>query len=512
MMQVSVLCNNAALGNGLLEKDNAVGDPLETALLQFAKSKGYAKAALNENYPRIREIPFDASTKMMGTLHKWENGKYLACFKGALEVIFEESDFEVTENLAKKSVASDFWDKHNNQLAAKGERTLAFAYSILDTPEDDFFCNLNFIGCIGFLDPPRSDIKSAIQTCSQAGIRTIMVTGDHPETAKNIAQQVGLVKGKEAVVLRGDTLKAISEMKSHEISNLLDTHVFARVSPEQKLDLVSLFQKQNKIVAMTGDGVNDAPALKKSDIGMAMGQRGTEAAKEAADLILEDDSFNSIVEAVRQGRGIFNNIRHFVVYLLSCNLSEIFVIILATLMPWGTPLLPLQILFLNMITDVFPALALGMGKTPKKVMIHPPKKTNEPIITNKHWKSIVVHALAMTIPVLGMNYLASQVWRLDDTLANNLTFYTLILVQLWQVFNLPERSVSFFNNEVTSNKHVWGAILLCILIPFILYHFENAREILNLRSLGMENFLWILGFSIVPTLFIQALKKSKVLY
>ncbi len=510
LMLVSVLCNDATLGQGKDEMEGAVGDPLETALLHFAKSKGFAKEEFNEKYPRIKEIPFDAKSKMMGTMHRWENGKFLVCIKGALEVILEESDYEETDNHLRESVSLDFWKNQNNRLAAKGERTLAFAYSILENPEENFFKHLNFIGCIGFFDPPRPDIKSAIKTCVEAGINVIMVTGDHPETAKNIAQQVGLAKEKDAIVLHGNMFTEIDKLNKYEIANLLDAKVFARVSPSQKLELVNLFQQQNHIVAMTGDGVNDAPALKKSDIGIAMGKRGTEAAKEAADLVLEDDSFSSIVEAVKQGRGIFSNIRHFVVYLLSCNLGEIFVIILATLLPWGSPLFPLQILFLNMITDVFPALALGMGKTSPNVMHHPPRKTNEPIITRNHWKAIFIYALAMSAPVLGINYMASQEWQLDNLVVNNLVFYTLILVQLWHVFNLPERAASFYNNEVTNNRFVWGAILLCILIPVVLYHFESTKMVLNLRSLNLEYFLWMLGFSLIPTLLIQFLKKTKL--
>jgi Ca2+-transporting ATPase len=510
LMLVSVLCNDATLGKGKDEMEGAVGDPLETALLHFGKSKGFSKAELNERYPRIKEIPFDAKSKMMGTLHEWENGKFLVCIKGALEVILEESDYEETDTIPRNSVGLDFWKNQNNQLAAKGERTLAFGYSILENPEENFFKQLNFIGCIGFFDPPRPDIKPAIQTCVEAGIQVIMVTGDHPETAKNIAHQVGLVNEKNARVLHGNSFNEIDTLNNYEISNLLDAKVFARVSPSQKLELVRLFQQQNHIVAMTGDGVNDAPALKKSDIGIAMGKRGTEAAKEAADLILEDDSFSSIVEAVKQGRGIFSNIRHFVVYLLSCNLGEIFVILLATLLPWGTPLFPLQILFLNMITDVFPALALGMGKTSPNVMLHPPRKTNEPIITGYHWQAILIYALAMSASVLGINYMASQAWQLDNFVVNSLVFYTLILVQLWQVFNLPESAASFFNNEVTNNRYVWGAILLCLLIPIVLYYFESVRTVLNLRSLSLEYFFWTLGFSLIPTLFIQLLKRTKL--
>ena len=513
LILTSLLCNNASLGNGktdALKETKQTGDPLEIALLEFGKSKGFSHKKLKKDYPRIQEIPFDATTKMMGTLHQMANEKYLVCIKGALEVILQESDKMMTDGEGKVLSNHAYWKEKNNELAAKGERTLAFAYSIIDHTEENFFHNLTFIGCISFLDPPRADIKAALETCQSAGIKVIMVTGDHPETAKNIAQQVGLSEGKEPIVLHGNAIGNINTLNKYHIDNLLETNVFARVSPRQKLDIIQLYQSRNYIVGMTGDGVNDAPALRQSDIGIAMGQRGTEAAKEAAELILENDSFNSIVVAIRQGRGIFSNIRHFVIYLLSCNLGEILVIAIASLFPWGNMLFPLQILFLNMITDVFPALALGMGKTPKNVMQNPPRKSNEPFITKLHWRAIFIYAIAMTIPVLGINYWASQYLLLDKMVVNNLTFYTLILVQLWHVFNLPSRSVSFFNNEITKNKFIWRAILTCILIPIILYQFESIRLVLNLRSLNLEQILTVFGFSILPIFFIQFLKKMKV--
>lgn len=511
LLKTSVLCNNASIGTDEDGKELRNGDPLEIALLEFGKTKGVDIEKINKDFPRVKEIPFDSDTKMMGTLHQMSDGKYLACIKGALEVLLKKSNRVMMDKEEESLQNQDFWSKKNNELAAKGERTLAFAYKIVDQPTADFFNNLTFIGCIGFLDPPRADIKAAITTCKDAGIKVIMVTGDHPETAKNIAQQVGMVNGEEAMVLTGDAIQDIDSLNASEIENLLHTNVFARVSPAQKLDIINLYQERNYTVGMTGDGINDAPALKKADIGIAMGQRGTDAAKEAAELVLEDDSFNSIVIAIRQGRGIFTNIRYFVVYLLSCNLSEIFVVLLASLFSWGTPLFPLQILFLNMVTDVFPALALGVGKTPTDAMLHPPRKQHEAIITKKHWQAIMGYSIAMTIPVLAINFVAIEYLLLDDLVSNNLMFYTLILVQLWHLFNLPHRSVSILYNEITRNKFVWGAIIICILIPIILYQFEPIRLVLNLRSLTIEHVLLIIGFSIMPNIITQILKKLKII-
>ena len=294
-----------------------------------------------------------------------------------------------------------------------------------------------------------------------------------------------------------------------EIKKILESNVFARVSPAQKLDLVTIYQNEGYIVGMTGDGINDAPALKKADIGIAMGQRGTEAAKEVADLVLEDDSFSSIVMAIKQGRGIFQNIQHFVVYLLSCNLSELLVVAFAFLSNIAPPLLPLQILFLNMVTDVFPALALGMNKGSENVMTQPPRKKGEPIITSNQWISIIVYAVCISISVLGMLYYAISK-GIDPQTANNLAFYTLILTQLVHVFNLPNRNQSFFINQVTKNKYIWLAIFLCLLITLFAYYQPTMQAVLNLQDISYNEFLLIIPFGLLPVLLIQVLKRVGV--
>jgi len=252
---------------------------LEIALLNFVVGGKVQPHHLQQNYPRIKEIPFDSDTKMMGTLHK--NGEipnYLVCIKGALSVVLKESDYVLTKNGKVPLTNRQIWIDQANQLAAKGLRLLAFAYSEIAEPKDDFSHNLILIGCIGFIDPPRLEVKTAIETCRKAGIQVVMVTGDHPETAKNIAFKTGLIDKEHANAIHGKTLKAIPLLSETELKNLFATNVFARVNPAQKLDLVQLYQQAGKTVGMTGDGVNDTPALKKADIGIAMGQRGTEAA------------------------------------------------------------------------------------------------------------------------------------------------------------------------------------------------------------------------------------------
>lgn len=508
--KVSVLCNNATLIHQN-EKEESVGDPLEIALLQFADHSGIDILQLRGDFPRIGEIPFDSDTKMMGTLN--ENGNrpdYLVCIKGALEIVLKESDFVLTGAGKKPLTNHEFWLKKADDLAKKGLRILAFAYSEIDHPKANFFNNLTFIGFIGFIDPPRYDIENSIKTCKDAGIRVVMVTGDHLETAKTIAKKTGLVENEASVALHGTELSDGMKNNSAEIEKILGCNIFARVSPAQKLDLVSIYQNQGFIVGMTGDGVNDAPALKKADIGIAMGQRGTEAAKEVADLVLEDDSFSSIVMAIRQGRGIFQNIRHFVVYLLSCNLSELLVVAFAFLSNIAAPLLPLQILFLNMVTDVFPALAIGMNKESENVMQQPPRKRSESIINRRQWLSIIVYAICISASVLGLLFYANYL-GIDSKVTNNLTFYTLVLSQLVHVFNLPKSNQSFFINQITSNKYVWIAILICMAITLFAYYQPTMQRVLSLQTIGLNEFILVIPFGLLPVLLIQLLKRLGII-
>ena len=278
--------------------------------------------------------------------------------------------------------------------------------------------------------------------------------------------------------------------------------------PKQKLDLVKFYQKHNTIVGMIGDGINDAPALKKADIVIAMGIRGTEAAKEVADVILMDDKFTSTELAIRQGRTIFENIRSFVVYLLSCNLAEIIAVAVASLSNLPLPLLPLQILFLNLVTDIFPALALGMGKGHEEIMYLPPRSSNEPIITYKRWISTVVYGLSITAMVLGITIYSHFVMDLSAEVVNNMAFYTLVLAQLLNVFNMPHRKASFFKNEVTANVWVWGAIGLSLLIMVLVYHIPLFEQVLSLVPLSIEQFVIVFLFGISSLLLVQLIKRS----
>lgn len=510
LWRTAVLCNDSAYTAN--DQEATTGDPIETAILKGALASGVESHMVREQYSRIREIPFESELQMMGTLDKDEHEeRYLIHVKGAPEAVIPRcTRIRSADNMEVDLVQRDRWQEEMDKLASNGFRVLCFAYREAgELPKDeDFMHDLVFLGLGCFIDPARPEVKAAITSCMEAGIRVIMLTGDHPETAGYIAETVGLVEDKDkAKKVHGRDLQVLLN-RDGKLTALLDAHIFARINPAQKLELVDLYQKNNYIVAMTGDGVNDAPALKKADIGVAMGLRGTEAAKEVSDIILKDDQFSSIVLAVRQGRTIFRNIRFFVVYLLSCNLSEIMVVGIASFLGLPMPLLTLQILFLNMVTDVFPALALGMSEADDEIMKRPPRDPGEPIISRKLWISMLSYGAAMTTGVLGVEFYGLYYLGLSDMTINNMTFYTLILVQLWNVFNLPERRESFYRNEVTTNGYVWVAILLSILIVVVSWSIEPVRSALSLIWLTGEQWALVLAFSVVPVLLIQLFKRG----
>ncbi|CAM4156151.1 HAD-IC family P-type ATPase [Gillisia hiemivivida] len=337
-----------------------------------------------------------------------------------------------------------------------------------------------------------------------------MITGDHLATAKKIAEEINLLEpgeNNEQKLIHGSTIKDLNNIDSNLKNKLLHANVFARIIPEQKLKLVEFFQKNNHVVGMMGDGINDTPALRKADIGIAMGIRGTDAAKDVADVILLDDKFASTELTIRQGRTIFRNIRQFVIYLLSCNLAEILSVVIASLINIPLPLLPLQILYLNLVTDTFPALALGMGKGEKVIMEQPPRDPQEQIITPLLWRSIVVYGLCITFVVTSVTLYTHFILKLPSNVVNNISFYTLVWVQLLHVFNIPSRIRSFLNNEVVHNKWVWAAIVLSLLLIVIAYMIPVIRNALSLLPLTIEQYLIVFFAGISAVVIIQVLKR-----
>jgi len=500
LLLISTLCNNAVIQDN---EEKQLGDPIEIALLQLVAENTIDIAEVNQQYPRIAEEAFSSETKVMGTLHEVENKNFVAA-KGAVEVLIEMCTTYYTGDTIEKLTEKqrDIFLERADEIQAQGTRVLAFAFKEDPSiPADDFLTDLTFTGFIGFLDPPRMDVVGALQSCRDAGIKVIMITGDHPATALHIAQKIKL-SDKENIVING---KNLDDTQPKE--NLFAASIFARVDPKQKLDMVSLYQQRGEIVAMTGDGINDAPALKKADIGIAMGMRGTQVAKETAEMVLKDDSFISIVSAIEQGRAIFQNIKRFLVYLLSCNLSEIFIVFGYGLLNFSFSILPLQILFLNLVTDIFPALALGMGKGNELTMKNPPRNPKEGIVVKRDWMNIVIYAFLMALPIMLVSWYCSAYLNYPSEICNNITFFSLALAQLWHVVNLSSRKISFIKNEVTRNPFVWYALILCLIIIAVFYSVDPLNQILGLHSLNTTIGWIIVGTSFAPVLLIQLLKR-----
>jgi Ca2+-transporting ATPase len=438
---------------------------------------------------------------MMATLHEDGTG-FLVAVKGAPEAVIGACRSLASPQgpVELNDAQREAWLQRNAALAAEGLRVIALASSTGPDAPEDLYANLGLVGLVGLLDPARSDVRPAIEACREAGIRVVMVTGDQPATARNVAVAVGLVESEDAPVMHGAELSPVEDLDEAELERLRNISIFARVDPKQKLDIIDLHQSANEVVAMTGDGVNDAPALKKADIGVAMGRRGTQVAREAADMVLKDDAFASIVEAVRQGRVIFGNIRKFALYLLSCNASEVLVVGLATAASAPLPLLPLQILFLNLVTDVFPALALGVGPGDPSVMRERPRPADEPILTRRHWLEIAGYGILITLAVLGAFALAFVWLGLDERQAVTVSFLSLAFAQLWHVFNMRSPGSRLGRDDVTRNPFIWGALLVCTGLLLAAVGVPALNVALDLENPGARGWALALAASLLPLL------------
>lgn len=499
LLQVGVLCSNASLRTNDRGITETTGDATEIALLEAAADYGIERTTLVQQWPEIREYAFDPHTKLMATVHRHPQAIFVAV-KGATEALLPLCEKELSESGERALTAEsrDTWLRQAEELGAKGLRTLAIAQKHGDSEDVEPFKDLTLLGIVGLEDPPRPGVREAIARCHAAGVEVVMVTGDHGATALHIATQLGIVDASmgEEVFVTGDRLDDYSD--TQDSSQLLRTRVFSRVTPEQKLRLIELYQQHGQVVAMTGDGVNDAPALKKADIGVAMGIRGTDVAKEAADIVLQDDEFGTIVRAIAYGRAIFENIRKFVVYLLSCNISEIIAVSLATLAGAPLPLLPLQILFLNLVTDVFPALALGVGEGSPDLMRQKPRSPNEQVLTSKHWQRIVVHGTIIAVTVLAAMAIAIYYLEFTASRAVTISFCTLALAQVWHVFNMRDNIGQIVNNEITRNPWVWAAIIICIVLVLAAVYIPFMANVLELEDPGYDGWLLIVGMSLIP--------------
>jgi Ca2+-transporting ATPase len=501
VLTAAALCSNASLEREAAGEVRAVGDPTEIALLVAAAKRGITADELRASMPELREEAFDPETKAMATFNR-RGDAIRVNVKGAPESILAccTAVREAATASPLDAAAREQLMEEARRLAREGLRVLAVADREAGSVDDEPYQDLVFLGLLALVDPPRPGVKQALDRCRDAGVRVVMVTGDHAETARQIGINLGLI-GPEtpagAVQLAADLFdeNGLREAEAEQ------ARVIARATPLQKLDLIDLYQNRGRVVAMTGDGVNDAPALKKADIGIAMGIRGTAVAKEASAMILQDDDFSTIVEAVRLGRTIYTNIRKFVVYLFSCNISEILVVSLATVAGAPLPLLPLQILFLNLVTDVFPALALGVGGGAPGLMSQKPRPAGERILTGGHWLSIIAFGALMSASVLGAMGLAIRLFGYDEQEAVTVSFCTLALSQLWHVFNMHEAGRARLRNEITANPWIWAALLVCLLLVLGAVYLPGVSTLLQLSDPGTQGWSLILVMSLLPLLF-----------
>ncbi len=514
--KIAVLANDATLVDDEItptakgdEESKGEGDPLDVALLQFAQKYDQDSFRRSRELERKLHDPFDSEAMVMGSVNQDNEGLYIAG-KGAAHAILERSSQVLSHGETKLLSDEDkkYWNKKNDELAEEGLRVLAFAYKKVEAlPKGkDFLRELVFIGLVGFIDPPRKEVAEAINTCHEAGIKVMMVTGDHSGTSKNIARQINFFKRgeEENKALSGQDLT--NEFDEGPSSKIDETRIFSRVDPSQKLQLIKFFQQKGEIVGMTGDGINDAPALKRANIGIAMGKKGTQVAQEVSDMVLKDDAFGSIVQAIRQGRIIFGNIRKFIIYQLSYHLSEILIIALISFTLFVLPILPLQLLFLNLLSDVFPALALGVGVGNPGIMKVPPKDPDEPILIRENWWQIALYGGIMTVCVSGAYFYAHYIWDQPEEINNNVAFFSMAFAQLLHVFNMRDANEHIFKNQVTRNKYIWMAMLFCIALLFAAYFIPAVSEVLSFQELEARLWFLIIITSLLPLLIIQSIK------
>ncbi|MBD3177451.1 MAG: HAD-IC family P-type ATPase [Armatimonadia bacterium] len=508
-LRLAALCTDASVRFDDEGKvDDSTGDPIEVALLVAAAKAGWRYSALTEEWPEVREEAFDPDLKMMATVHD-VGGAYRVAVKGAPGAVLERCT-RIREDAGETKEMSDKlreqWSTANLEMAEEGQRVLALATKDMDSEDGDVYADLVFIGLVGMIDPPRESVREPLEECKSAGITVIMATGDQPATAGSVAEDVGLVDDEDATVITGSELEDPEDMDQEAEDRLAESSIVARVSPEQKLDLIDLHQSRGAIVAMTGDGVNDAPALKKADIGVAMGRGGSQVAQEAADMVLLDNAFSSIVDAVHEGRVIFENLRRFVIYLLSCNIAEILVVAAASLVNAPLPLMPLQILFLNLVTDVFPALALGVGEGPDDIMERRPRDSDEPIMGRSQWLTTAGYGATISVAVLAAFAIALGPMDLEVATAVTMSFLTLALAQLWHAFNMRAASSGLLRNDVVRNPYVWGALALCVLMLIAAIYIGPVAHVLSLVPLEGIQWAVVLVASFFPLLVGQVAK------
>ena len=478
---------------------NILGDSTETALVYYAQEKGHSKKDSDEKFPLAAKLPFDSVRMRMSTLHQYE-GKWMLFVKGAPVKITE-----VLSATYKDEVQS--WLDQNREWAADGLRVLFFAYKIFDqkpaevneTVEND----LDFLGMTAMIDPPREEVIEAMHECKTAGIKTVMITGDQPLTAFAIAKRLQMVEERAAETRTGaDLAKLNDEEFSREVKKVF---VYARVSPEQKLNIVKALQTNGEFVAMTGDGVNDAPSLKQADIGVAMGITGTDVSKEAADMILLDDNFATIVKAVKEGRRIYENIRKFILYVLSCNLAEILTIFFAPIVGLAIPLLPIHILWINLVTDGLPGLALTAEPAEKDIMNRPPRPPKENLFAGGMIFKILSTGILMAVAVL-----LSQAWAANEGYSvqtqQTMVFTLLCFVQLGNALSVRSAYHSMFSSGLFANTGMWGAIVLTVALQLLIVYLPFTEAVFKTIALDVKAMRMIIIATVACILGIELIK------
>ena len=507
LVKATVLCNDAALQSypEMPGRFQAIGDPTEGALIVAGAQLGLLKNELDQRWPRVAEIPFTSERKLMTTVHQvmlgaeqtdapWRHNPYVAFSKGAVDVLGRKcsqvwTGNEVTaisDEISARILAA------NDQLAKSGQRVLGVAFKQLTglpSEEDESWeQEMVFVGLVGMMDPPRAEVKEAVATCLHAGIRPIMITGDHPLTAQHIARELGISQDSQVI-----TGQQLADMSPAELKEVVETvSVYARVSPENKLKIVEALQDKGHIAAMTGDGVNDAPALKKADIGVAMGITGTDVSKEAADMVLLNDNFATIVDAVREGRVIYDNIRKFIKYTMTSNSGEIWVMLLAPFVGMPLPLLPLQILWINLVTDGLPGLALTVEPAERGIMNKPPRHPKENIFGQGMWQHVLWVGLLMGFISLGVGWWGWSGGRSDW---QTMVFTTITLSQMGHALAIRSGKQSLFQAGLLSNKPLVAAVLFTFALQMMVIYIPFLQSIFKTVALGPVELLGCLLLS-----------------
>ncbi|MBW2966593.1 cation-transporting P-type ATPase [Candidatus Woesearchaeota archaeon] len=495
MLRIGYLCNNAKL---IKRKGrfNILGDPTEGSLIVLGKKGKLEDKNLQRNFSFIEELPFDSDRKRMSVVFKNKiNKKTEAYVKGAPDLLLKVCDRILEKGRVRKLTKKDKEKitKMNNSFAEKALRILALAYRQLPDSKkysiDNVEENLVFVGLVGMIDPPRDEVKQAIEQCNEAGIRIMVITGDHAITTKAVAQQIGLFK-EEDIVLTGDDVEKMSDAELEK--KIEKVRIIARALPIQKSRIVDALQKKGHIVAMTGDGVNDAPALKKADIGIAMGITGTDVAKEVSKATLVDDNFATIVNAIEEGRNIYTKMIKSAKYLLSCNAGEITAVFMAIMLKFPLPLLPLQILLMNLLTDDFPALGLGFESSEEGIMKQPPRNPKEKPISRKIFLSIVIFGLIMG---LGTLFMFMQYKDVNVGKAQTVAFTTLVIFQMFAVMSSRTLYHSLKHLNPFSNLWLFGAVCLSLIIQLAVVYWSPLQTIFGTVSLLAIDWLKIIGIS-----------------